>query len=94
MSDAPNCLHGIVRGRVQRVGFRVFAREAALRHGINGWVRNLPDGRVEILAEGDELALTELLTDLYRGPILSHVSDIEITWKRVDVEYTSFEILR
>lgn len=71
--NSDNHFRGVVFGRVQGVGFRVFARQAALRHGITGWVKNLPNGRVEIFAEGEELALTEFLTDLYRGPVLSHV---------------------
>ncbi len=92
--DTPNCFHGVVHGRVQRVGFRVFTREAARRHSVTGWVRNLPNGCVEVHAEGDEIPLTELLTDLYCGPILSHVTDIELEWKRVDAEFESFDIIR
>ena len=47
----------VVSGRVQGVGFRFFAQSAAVREGLHGWVRNLPDGRVEISAEGDAEAL-------------------------------------
>lgn len=92
--NSDNHFRGVVFGRVQGVGFRVFARQAALRHGITGWVKNLPNGRVEIFAEGEELALTEFLTDLYRGPVLSHVKDIDLTWERKDGQHESFEILR
>lgn len=92
--EAPNCLHAIVHGRVQGVGYRVFARESALRHGINGWVRNLNTGHVEVYAEGDEMALTEFLTDLYRGPVLAHVRDIKLTWKHSTLEHDGFAIVR
>lgn len=92
--DTPNCFHGVVHGRVQRVGYRVFTREAARRHSITGWVRNLSNGCVEVYAEGDEIALTELLTELYRGPILSHVTEIDLDWKQVEVEFQSFDIIR
>jgi acylphosphatase len=89
-----NCFHGIIRGRVQGVGYRVFAREAANRLSVTGWVRNLPNGNVEIMAEGDEIVLTEFLTDLYRGPILSHVADIALEWETRPSQHSTFEILR
>lgn len=90
----PNCFHAVVRGRVQRVGFRVFTREAAQRNSVTGWVRNLPNGRVEIFAEGSELNLTEFLTDLYRGPVMGHVEDIDLHWKQSEQQHSEFEILR
>jgi len=90
----PNTFHAIVRGRVQRVGYRVFARESAHRHKIQGWVRNRADGGVEIRAEGDDLSLTEFLTDLYRGPVLSHVEHIDLKWEYSEPECTGFNILR
>lgn len=90
----PNTFYAVVRGRVQRVGYRVFARECAHRHKIRGWVRNLPDGGVELRAEGDELSLTEFLTDLYRGPVLSHVEHIDLKWEHSEPECTGFSILR
>jgi acylphosphatase len=89
-----NCFHAIVHGRVQGVGFRVFTREAARRHTIRGWVRNLANGCVEIHAVGDELALTEFLTEVYQGPVLSHVSNIDIAWKQTAEEFGDFAILR
>lgn len=89
-----NCFHARVRGRVQRVGYRVFAREAAARHRISGWVRNLPDGGVEVHAEGEEMALMEFLTELHRGPILSHVADIDVDWSTTTPQYSRFEIRR
>lgn len=92
--ESHNAFHGIIHGRVQGVGFRVYARQAALRHGITGWVKNLSGGRVEVYAEGDELSLTEFLTDLYRGPVLSHVKDIELDWKYADKQFEEFGILR
>ncbi|MCC5874878.1 MAG: acylphosphatase [Candidatus Sumerlaeia bacterium] len=93
-TDEVNCFHGVVEGRVQRVGFRVFTREAARRHGIKGWVRNLPNGCVELHAVGDEISLTEFLTEVYQGPVLSHVSHIELKWQTSEEEFGSFDILR
>jgi acylphosphatase len=94
--DAPEVhrLRGTVRGRVQRVGYRMFVMQSARRHGCRGWVRNMPDGTVGFEAEGTEEALTELLTDLYRGPVMSHVEDIELSWSRGTASFTDFQIIR
>ena len=89
-----NSFHAIIKGRVQRVGYRVFTREAAMRHSVKGWVKNLPNGCVEVLAEGEEINLTEFLTELYRGPVLSHVQDIDLNWQHVAPQHDEFAILR
>lgn len=98
MSDRPEQLvHRLsarVHGRVQGVGYRMFALESARRHRVTGWVRNMPGGTVEVLAEGDETALTELLTELYRGPIVGHVRDIEVEWSDGPRQFADFQILR
>jgi acylphosphatase len=70
-------LHVIVRGRVQGVGFRWFVRTEARRLGLAGWVRNLPDGTVELRAAGIESFLASLRTAIGRGPDNAHVTDIE-----------------
>ncbi|MDI6639363.1 MAG: acylphosphatase, partial [Methanocellales archaeon] len=61
-------VHAFVSGRVQGVFFRSFTRSEATSLGIHGWVRNLRDGRVEVLAEGEKSALDELLGRLREGP--------------------------
>lgn len=61
-------LHVRVAGQVQGVGFRWFVREEARRLGVAGWVRNLPSGEVELLAEGDEALLSELAKRVGKGP--------------------------
>jgi acylphosphatase len=66
----------VVSGRVQGVGFRFFARDAAAREGINGWVRNLPDGSVEIEAHGDYEALIRFERAIRRGPAGARVEDV------------------
>jgi len=90
----PNMFHAIVRGKVQGVGFRVFVREAALRMGCTGWVRNLDDGSVEVSAESDEMTLTELLTEISKGPPWAHVQAVDITWDHRPPEGERFRILR
>jgi acylphosphatase len=61
-------IHVRVRGLVQGVGFRWFVRERARRLGLAGWVRNLPDGSVEVVAAGDQGQLDLLRGELQRGP--------------------------
>lgn len=67
----------LVSGLVQGVGFRFFTVRAARARKLRGWVRNLPDGRVEVLAQGESEALEALREDLARGPIGSSVSGID-----------------
>ena len=61
-------LHVRVAGRVQGVGFRWYVREEARRLGVSGWVRNLPTGEVELLAEGERDVLSELARRVGKGP--------------------------
>jgi acylphosphatase len=67
----------ILSGRVQRVGFRWFALEAAEREGITGWVRNTDDRHVEILAEGEAEAMERFERAIRRGPVAARVDDVE-----------------
>jgi len=67
-----------VAGRVQGVGFRFFAERAARELGVTGWVRNLPDGKVESLAEGEEDAVARYLERLREGPRLGRVTEVLI----------------
>lgn len=68
----------LVSGRVQRVGFRYFVQEAAAAEGVSGWVRNLPDGQVEVHAEGDASAVERLERKIRRGPPLARVDDVVV----------------
>lgn len=67
----------VVSGRVQGVGFRYFVQEAAMVEGLSGWVRNLPSGAVEALAEGDAEALERFARKLSRGPSMARVDNVE-----------------
>jgi len=66
-----------VSGRVQGVGFRMWALSEARRLQIRGWVRNLPDGRVEAFLVGTPSMLDKMLENLYRGPPLARVTDVQ-----------------
>ncbi len=72
------CLHGFVSGKVQGVSFRQHTLEEAERLDLNGWVRNLADGRVEVLFEGEESAVRELEAWLGRGPESARVDTLEL----------------
>ena len=67
-----------VSGRVQGVGFRYFTQEAAMHEGLTGWVRNLADGTVEVMAEGDAEAVERFARRLARGPSLARVDRVDI----------------
>jgi acylphosphatase len=68
----------IVEGRVQGVGFRAWTRHKAARLGLRGWVRNLPDGRVEVAAAGPPEKVEELRSLLARGPGMSRVDAVRL----------------
>ena len=80
-------------GRVQGVGFRFFAERAARAAGVKGWVRNLPDGRVETVAEGDEDAVASYLERIGRGPFVGSVSGVDVE-EREPEGLKRFEITR
>lgn len=80
------CIHCYVSGKVQGVWFRASTREQALRLNITGWARNLPDGRVEVLACGEKEKIAELYEWLKHGPQLAKVTDIsyeELPWQEL-----------
>ena len=66
----------LISGRVQGVGFRYFTEAAAAREGLHGWVRNLPDGRVEIDVEGEAEAMERFERNVSHGPPGARVSDV------------------
>lgn len=81
----------VVSGRVQGVGFRFFTERAARELGVRGWVRNLPDGSVETVAEGEDDAMARFLERLRRGPLSSRVD--RVLEEEMSVEgFTAFEI--
>jgi len=84
----------IVSGLVQGVGFRYFAFRRAHERGVVGYVRNLPDGRVEILAEGSPDALEALEKDLAVGPGPARVSRLEGSEVPATGKFTAFSITR
>lgn len=93
-TQAPEQVHALVKGRVQGVGFRYFVREQAGQLALTGWVRNLADGRVELLAEGPRAGLEVMLAAVRRGPPGSAVADVSVEWKPASGEWTKFSVTR
>ena len=81
-----------VLGVVQGVGFRYFVLDAASAVGAVGWVRNLRDGRVELVAEGSRPALEGLLTQVRQGPRAGRVDRVDETWEQPTGEFRDFRL--
>lgn len=86
-------LHANFAGVVQGVGFRYFVRNIAKEMGVKGYVRNLPDGTVEVVAEGDEATLMEFLKAIEKGPPLAEVTHVRYQIEDREGGFKDFEIL-
>jgi len=82
----------LISGRVQGVAYRYFAEKYAKAFGVTGWVRNLYDGRVEVLAEGDREDVDRFLARLKEGPRLAAVDGFDFTWETSTGEFPDFQI--
>ena len=94
MNEQDVRLHAFVRGMVQGVGFRYFVVDEANASGSRGWVRNLRDGRVELLAEGSRASLEALLARLWQGPRAGRVDGIDVAWEEATGEFRRFGLER
>lgn len=86
------CIHCYITGKVQGVWFRASTKKEAEGLGLKGWTRNLPDGRVEVVACGDSEAIAKLYAWLKHGPDLANVTDIsyeELPWQ----EHQRFDVV-
>jgi len=90
----PARAHLVVTGMVQGVAYRASACSEAERLGLSGWVRNLPDGGVEALAEGPRARVEALVAWCWRGPPLARVSDVAVTWSAAQGDLSGFRIAR
>lgn len=86
-------VYAIAEGLVQGVGYRYFIQQTAMRLGVTGFVRNLPDGRVEFFAEGNAGLIQELLTEAKRGSYGAHVTGLKVEERAMSFEYGVFVIL-
>lgn len=86
------CLHIIVKGKVQGVYFRVYTQKQAVKLNLNGFVRNIAGGDVEIVAEGEQPALQSLVTWCHKGPLLARVKQVIANPHHAGEVFDGFEI--
>jgi len=86
-------IHMRVRGRVQGVFFRASAQREAKRLGLTGWVRNRKDASVEVLAEGEESGIKDLISWAQRGPSAARVEGVDVRWRSFTGEFFDFRII-
>ncbi|MCA9685775.1 MAG: acylphosphatase [Myxococcales bacterium] len=92
--SAPQRLHLVVRGRVQGVYYRASTQDQARRLSLGGWVRNLPDGSVELVAEGPRGRLEILQDWCAEGPPAAEVTEIVPHWLVATGEFADFQVRR
>lgn len=83
-----------IRGRVQGVFFRAWTQQTARGLGLTGWVRNLPDGSVEFLAQGEVEPLQELLRLCRKGPPAARVETVDPEWSEAETSFSEFSVER
>ncbi len=85
-------VHVFIDGRVQGVFFRQYMKEAAQKEKVTGWVKNLPDGRVEAIFEGDANAVRRMIEWCHRGSPASRVDDVEVIEEAYTGSFNTFSI--
>ena len=85
-------MHVFYSGRVQGVGFRYTAQDIAESLGLKGWVKNLEDGRVEIVAEGRETDIKELLDEISKSQLGHYIKNTELSWEKSTGEFNDFNL--
>lgn len=86
-------IHLVVRGRVQGVFFRASAQREARQTGLTGWVKNRPDGAVEMIVEGEEDYVKDFLAWAQAGPTTARVDKVETKWRSYTGEFSNFRIV-
>lgn len=86
-------LVAVVKGKVQGVRFRDYVQQAASDLALTGYVKNLPDGSVEVVAHGLPDDLKVLVEHLYEGSVLSRVDEVSLEWRTASVTYHDFSVL-
>ncbi|MEM3881072.1 MAG: acylphosphatase [Candidatus Bathyarchaeia archaeon] len=84
--------HVLVSGKVQGVFFRSATKQKAEVYGVKGWVRNLADGRVEAVFEGEEDAGKAMIEFCKRGPPAAQVTNVDVSWEKPTGEFTTFKV--
>jgi len=87
------CVHILIRGKVQGVFFRQALKVLAIKNNVYGWVRNLKDNRVEALVEGDDKSVNLIIEWAHHGPANARVDEIKFNNEEFINEFTNFEVL-
>ena len=85
--------HIFISGFVHGVGYRHFVRKNAQKLGLTGWVRNLPDNRVEALIQGKKEDIENLIVLCRKGPFLAEVEDVAVEWEEMKEKLYDFQII-
>lgn len=85
-------MHVWIKGRVQGVCFRAYTKEMAEELGVTGWVKNLPDGRVEAVFEGEEEKVRKMVKWCHRGPSYAHVTEVTALEEEYRGEFDQFSL--
>ncbi len=84
--------HVFISGRVQGVFFRSYTRKTAIELGIRGWVRNLRDGRVEAVFEGERDKVNKMISWCNKGPPPAKVTSVDLKWEEYKGEFDGFDV--
>ena len=85
--------HCIVEGRVQGVFYRDFVQNTAVKHGLTGWTKNLPEGQVEIVAQGTPDDLKLFVEKLHEGSSSAHVESVSVDWRTPTEHFDDFVVI-
>ena len=86
--------HVFIEGRVQGVFYRVWTQDQAQKLGLNGWVRNLGDGKVEAVFEGSKDKVEKMVKKCYKGPRSAGTKHVDVNWEKATGEFGTFEIAK
>jgi len=84
--------HAVITGQVQGVSFRYYTYHEALKSGLKGWVRNLRDGRVEALFEGEHESIERVLAWCRLGPPSAQVEEVQVEWQSPSGKLAGFQV--
>ena len=84
--------HVFISGKVQGVGYRYFVKSNARKLGLAGWVRNVEDGGVEAVFQGEETVIEKMIAFCRQGPFLAEVENIGFEWEEAEEPYSDFTI--
>lgn len=85
-------MYCVVNGKVQNVAYRAYVQDAATELGLCGWVQNLPDGTVAVIAQGSPDVLKEFVEYLHEGSLMAQVESVSIDWRTSKRELDDFSV--